>query len=144
VLGEIGEEYHGVLGFTLHAFQAAPVYLAFAGVLIAWLLYIKFPQVPAQLADRFSIVYRILMDKYGFDRFNQAVFAGGARKTGQFFWRIGDVRIIDDFFVNGSALAVRWFSGVVRTLQSGFLYDYAFAMIIGLLLLLAVFVHQLF
>ncbi len=144
VLGEIGEEYHGVLGFTLHAFQAAPVYLAFVGVLIAWLLYIKFPQLPAQLADRFSIVYRILLDKYGFDRFNQAVFAGGTRKIGQLLWRIGDVRIIDDFFVNGTALTVRWFSGVVRTLQSGYLYDYAFAMIIGLLLLLAVFVHQLF
>jgi NADH-quinone oxidoreductase subunit L len=144
VLGEIGKSYHGVWGFSLHAFQAAPVYLAFAGVFVAWLLYIKFPQVPSQLAERFSIVHKILLDKYGFDRFNQAFFAGGTRKIGQLFWNIGDVRIIDGFFVNGTALTVRWFSSVVRTLQSGYLYDYAFAMIIGLLLLLAVFVHHIF
>ena len=89
-------------------------------------------------------MHKILLDKYGFDRFNQAFFAGGTRKIGQLFWNIGDVRIIDGFFVNGTALTVRWFSSVVRTLQSGYLYDYAFAMIIGLLLLLAVFVHHIF
>ncbi len=143
VLGEIGKGYHGVWGFTLHAFKAAPVYLAFGGVLVAWLLYIKFPHVPAVLAERFSLVHKMLLEKYGFDSFNQTVFAGGTRKIGQIFWNIGDVRIIDGFFVNGTALTVRWFSGLIRTLQSGYLYDYAFAMILGLLLLLAVFVHQL-
>lgn len=144
VLAEIGAGYHGVWGFTLHAFKAAPVYLAFAGVLVAWLLYIKLPHLPEQLAQRFSPLHKVLLEKYGFDSFNQTVFAGGTRKIGQLFWSIGDVKIIDGFFVNGTALTVRWFSSVMRTLQSGYLYDYAFAMIIGLLLLLAVFVHHLF
>ena len=144
VLTEIGKGYHGVWGFTLHAFKAAPVYLALAGVLTAWLLYIKFPHVPAILADKLSFVHKLLLEKYYLDKFNQAFFAGGTRKIGQLFWNIGDVRIIDGFFVNGTAITVRWFSGVIRNLQSGYLYDYAFAMIIGLLLLLAVFVHQLF
>jgi NADH-quinone oxidoreductase subunit L len=108
------------------------------------LLYIKIPHIPAMLAERFNFLYKVLLEKYHFDNFNQVVFAGGTRKIGQLLWRIGDVRIIDGFFVNGTATTVRWFSSVVRTLQSGYLYDYAFAMIIGLLLLLAVFVHQLF
>ncbi|MBI2994092.1 MAG: NADH-quinone oxidoreductase subunit L [Gammaproteobacteria bacterium] len=145
VLGEMGAHYHGVFGFTLHAFQSAPVvYLAFAGVALAWLMYIKYPQVPGQVAERFSLLYRILLNKYGMDDFNQAVFAGGTRRIGQAFWQLGDVRVIDGVLVDGTAAAVRWFSGVVRTVQSGYLYDYAFAMIIGLLLMLALFVHQLF
>ena len=144
VLGEMGAGYHGVFGFTLHAFQSAPVYLAFTGVALAWLMYIKYPQIPALLAERCSLLHRILLNKYGLDDFNQAVFAGGSRRIGQALWQFGDVRIIDGFLVNGTAAAVRWFSGVVRTLQSGYLYDYAFAMIIGLLVLLAVFVHELF
>ena len=144
VLGEIGASYTGVLGFTAHAFEAAPVYLALLGVLSAWLLYIKFPHIPAQLAESFSLLHRILLNKYGFDDFNQTVFMGGARAIGKGLWRFGDIRVIDGFVVNGSALMVRWFSGVMRTLQSGYLYDYAFAMIIGLLLLLGVFVHGIF
>jgi NADH-quinone oxidoreductase subunit L len=144
VLTEIGKGYHGVWGFTLHAFKAAPVYLALAGVLTAWLLYIKFPHVPAIFADKLGFLHKLLLEKYYLDKFNQAFFAGGTRKIGQLFWNIGDVRIIDGFFVNGTAITVRWFSSVIRNLQSGYLYDYAFAMIIGLLLLLAVFVHHLF
>jgi len=143
VLYEIGKDYHGVWGFTLHAFKAAPVYLALAGVLVAWLLYIKFPHVPAIFAEKLSFVHKLLLEKYYLDKINQTVFAGGTRKIGQLFWNIGDVRIIDGFFVNGTAMTVRWFSGVIRTIQSGYLYDYAFAMIIGLLLLLAIFVHQI-
>jgi NADH-quinone oxidoreductase subunit L len=144
VLTEIGKGYHGVWGFTLHAFKAAPVYLALAGVLTAWLLYIKFPHVPAIFADKLGFLHKLLLEKYYLDKFNQAFFAGGTRKIGQLFWNIGDVRIIDGFFVNGTAITVRWFSSIIRNLQSGYLYDYAFAMIIGLLLLLAVFVHHLF
>ncbi|NKB37410.1 MAG: NADH-quinone oxidoreductase subunit L [Gammaproteobacteria bacterium] len=143
VLAEIGADYHGVWGFTLHAFQAAPVYLALAGVGVAWLFYIKYPAVPAQIAGRFGFLHKLLLEKYYFDSFNQSVFAGGTRKIGSFFWRIGDIRIIDGFFVNGTALSIRWFSGIVRTIQSGYLYDYAFSMIIGLLILLALFVHHL-
>jgi NADH-quinone oxidoreductase subunit L len=144
VLGKMGEHYHGVLGFTLHAFGAPPVYLAFAGIFIAWLCYIRYPALPGRLAERFSVVYTILVRKYGVDELYQWLFAGGARGAGRVLWQIGDVRVIDGALVNGTAAGVRWFSGLVRTLQSGYLYDYAFAMIIGLLLLLALFLRQFF
>ncbi len=144
VLAHAGADYHGVLGFTLHAFSAAPVYLALAGVALAWLFYIKYPDVPGKLAERFSLPYNILVRKYGVDDLYQWLFAGGARGTGRLLWQIGDVRMIDGVMVDGTAAGVRWFSGLVRTLQTGYLYDYAFAMIIGLLLLLALFLRQFF
>lgn len=83
----------------------------------------------------------MLLNKYRCDDFNQKVFAGGARWVGQQLWIFGDVKFIDGLVVNGTAQTVKLFSGVVRKIQSGYLYDYAFAMIIGLLVLLAVFVH---
>ncbi|MBI1731421.1 MAG: NADH-quinone oxidoreductase subunit L [Gammaproteobacteria bacterium] len=144
VLAQIGAGYHGVLGFTLHAFGSAPVYLALAGVGLAWLGYIKYPDIPGKLAERFSLPYTILMRKYGFDELYQWLFAGGARGTGRLLWQVGDEQVIDGALVNGTAAGVRWLSGLVRTLQSGYLYDYAFAMIIGLLLLLALFLRQFF
>ena len=144
VLSEVGADYHGILGFTLHAFQAAPVYLALAGVLIAWLLYIRFPDVPELLSRKLHWVHQALVHKYWFDDFNQIVFAGGTKKMGKFLWRIGDVQVIDGALVNGSAQAIRWFSGKIRVLQTGYLYDYAFAMIIGLLILLGLFVYGIY
>ena len=88
-------------------------------------------------------LYLMLVHKYGFDELYQIIFAGGTRSIGRLLWQIGDVRLIDGLIVNGSALTVRWFSGVVRHVQSGYLYHYAFTMIIGLLLLLALFVHRI-
>ena len=143
VLGGIGEDYHGVLPFTLEAFRNLPVYLSFSGILVAWLLYIKYPKVPAILAERFSLIYRILMNKYGFDDFNQKVFAGGTRAMGRLLWHVGDETVIDGVLINGTANLVRRFAGVIRNIQSGYLYHYAFTMIIGLLLLLAIFVHHI-
>jgi NADH-quinone oxidoreductase subunit L len=143
VLAKIGQDYHGIISFTLHAFKHPPVYLAFAGVIVAWLLYIKFPQLPEKIASTFRPIHQLLLQKYGLDDLNQFVFAGGTRNIGKLLWQMGDVKIIDGVLVNGSAQAVRWFSGVVRQVQSGYLYHYAFTMIIGLLLLLAIFVHKL-
>ncbi|MGY8814233.1 MAG: NADH-quinone oxidoreductase subunit L [Gammaproteobacteria bacterium] len=143
VLATIGEDYHGVWTFTLHAFQAAPVYLALSGVLVAWLLYIKYPHIPEIISKKFNWIYQVLINKYWFDDFNQGVFAGGARKIGSLLWQIGDEKIIDGVLVNGTSHTVSWFSGKLRMMQTGHLYDYAFTMIIGLLLLLAVFVHHI-
>ena len=100
-------------------------------------MYIKRPELPERLAARFSVVYDILVRKYGFDELYQFLFAGGARGIGGLFWRRGDEGVIDGLVVNGTARAVVWFSGVARRVQSGFLYDYAFAMIIGLLVLMS-------
>ena len=141
VLSKVGENYHGAMLFTLHAFKQPPVYLAAAGIFVAWLCYIKFPELPGKLVSKISIVHKILVNKYWADDFNQIVFARGTRGIGQVLWQIGDVGIIDGLFVNGTARSVRLFSSVVRHMQSGYLYHYAFAIIIGLLVLLAVFVH---
>jgi len=139
VLGQM--HYHGLVSFVIHGLTQPPFYLAMGGVIAAYLLYLVWPQVPALIQTKLSLVYQILADKYGFDRFNDWFFAGGSRGIGGFFWRVGDVKLIDGFMVNGSARLVGWFSQVLRHLQSGFLYQYAFAMIIGLMLLLGWFVH---
>jgi NADH-quinone oxidoreductase subunit L len=137
VLGHIKEEFHGAAPFVLHAFTGAPVYLAAFGVLAAWYLYIKRTDLPAQIATRVSALYRLLANKFYFDEIYQAVFAGGSRGIGTALWRVGDVALIDGAMVNGSARVVGWLSGLLRRMQSGYLYHYAFAMIIGLSALLA-------
>jgi NADH-quinone oxidoreductase subunit L len=140
VVAAIREQFHGELGFTLHGFVTLPFWLAVAGVATAWYLYVHRPELPARIAERFGSAYRVLVEKYYFDEFNAFVFAGGARGIGRLLWRLGDVRIIDGLVVNGSAKVVGWFSGIVRHVQSGYLYHYAFAMILGLLLLMGLFV----
>jgi len=123
-------------GLIVHSLADVPVYLAAAGVFVAWFLYIKRPEIPALIQQKFSIVHTVLVNKYGFDRFNEIFFAGGSRLLGKFFWQVGDVKLIDGLVVNGSAKSIGWFSSVVRHIQTGYLYHYAFVMIIGLLLLL--------
>jgi len=137
VLGHIGEEWHGPFQFIVHAMMQPPVYLAFAGWAAAWFLYIKRPDLPGVIADKFSVLYRLFAKKFYFDEIYQAVFAKGSVGLGTALWRVGDVAIIDGAAVNGSARAVGWLSGVMRRIQSGYLYHYAFAMIIGLSVLLA-------
>jgi len=144
VLKNIGQDYHGIISFTLHAFKHPPVYLALTGLFLAWIFYIQFPKLPEQIANTFKPIHTILVNKYGFDEFNQIVFVGGTRNIGKLLWQTGDVKLIDGLMVNGTALSVRWFSGVIRQIQSGYLYHYAFAMIAGLLALLALFVHGFF
>ena len=141
VLSKIAAEYHGVVSFITHAFLYPPVYLAFSGLFVAWLCYIKYPSLPGKLVNRIGFIHKVLVNKYGFDDFNQIVFAGGVRKIGYFLSEFGDIKMIDGVLVNGSARSVRIFSNMIRHIQSGYLYHYAFAIIIGLLLLLAIFVH---
>ena len=135
-LARLKEAFHGPAAFALHGFTAAPFWLALAGIVTAWYLYLKRPQLTDAIAHRLIALYRLLLNKYYFDDLYQAVFAGGARRLGGGLWRIGDERIIDGLFVNGSARVVGWFAGVIRHVQSGFVYHYAFMMIIGVLLLL--------
>jgi NADH-quinone oxidoreductase subunit L len=141
VLAYMAEDYHGVIGFIWRGMLQWPFVFAMAGVGTAWYLYLKRPDLPHRIADRETLVHQMLVNKYGFDTFNDWFFAGGARGTGRMLWQIGDVGIIDGALVNGSAKMVRWWSGIMRHIQSGYLYHYAFAMILGLLALLAIFVH---
>jgi NADH-quinone oxidoreductase subunit L len=132
-LARMGEEFHGVLGMMSHALVTAPFWLSIAGIVLAWYLYIKRPDLPAVIAGRFSLLYRILDKKYGFDEFNDWFFAGGTRGLGRGLWRFGDAGLIDGLMVNGSARLVGWFAALLRYLQTGYIYTYAFWMIIGVL-----------
>ncbi|SCZ49431.1 NADH-quinone oxidoreductase subunit L [Thiohalomonas denitrificans] len=139
-LGALAGDFHGWFSFGLHGFVTAPFWLAAAGVATAYLLYMKFTHVPAMLREKLGWLYAILDRKYGFDDFNDWFFAGGSRGIGRVLWRFGDVKLIDGLVVNGSALAVGWFASVMRHVQSGYLYHYAFAMILGLLALFGLFI----
>src|SRR5882672_9353402 len=139
VVKEMAAEFHGVVPMMLHGLASAPFWLALAGAAAAWYLYIANPAMAAVVRDKAGVLVRILEDKYGFDRFNDWFFAGGARRVGTVLWRWGDVTLIDGLMVNGSAKLVGWFAGVVRELQSGFIYHYAFVMIIGVVALLWLF-----
>lgn len=135
VLATLGENYTGPIGFIIHGFLTPALWFAAAGVFTAWFLYMKRPDLPAQIQTKFRGVHSVLVDAYGFDRFNDWFFAAGSRKTGHFFWQVGDVKSIDGIVVNGTARSVGWLASVARKSQTGFLYHYAFAMIIGLVLL---------
>jgi NADH-quinone oxidoreductase subunit L len=136
-IAKLAEEFHGVLPMILHSFTTLPFALALAGAGSAFYLYIVNPELPAVLRGKLSFFVKILDDKYGFDRFYDWFFAGGVRALGGGLWKFGDVTIIDGFFVNGSARVVGWGSTVIRQFQSGYIYHYAFAMIIGILLMLS-------
>jgi len=135
-MATLAQGYHGVIGMMTHALSTLPFWLAVAGAGTAWFIYIVRPDLPAVLRRRWGVAVTILMDKYGFDRFNDWFFAGGVRALGTGLWKGGDVAVIDNVMVNGSARLVGWFAAVIRQLQSGYIYHYAFAMIIGVLLLL--------
>jgi len=139
-LARLGEHYTGVMGFLLHGMMAPAFWLAMLGLATAWYIYIKNPVIADNIKNNFSAIYNILERKYGFDEFNDSFFAGGCRKLGKMFWKNGDQLAIDGVMVNGTAKSIGWISGVIRRMQTGFLYHYAFAMIIGLLVMLSVFV----
>jgi len=135
-MATMAQNFHGVIGMMTHALATLPFWMAVAGAGTAWFLYIVRPELPAKLRRQWGFVVTILMDKYGLDRFNDWFFAGGSRALGTGLWKVGDVAIIDNVMVNGSARLVGWFASVIRHVQSGYIYHYAFAMIIGILLLL--------
>ena len=135
--------FESPLALVLEGLSQPPFWLAMAGVVTAWFLYLQQPALPAKIAGAFKPLYQVLLNKYGFDRFNEWFFAGGACGTGSFLSRWGDAGLIDGVMVNGSARLVGFISSLMRSLQSGYLYHYAFAMILGLLALLGIFVHHL-
>jgi NADH-quinone oxidoreductase subunit L len=135
-LAEMREDWHGVVAFMAHGLTGLPLDLALAGIAAAWYLYIKRPDLPAKIATRLSGLYTLLINNYYFDRFNDWFFAGGFRRVGTFLSNVGDRSIIDGFFVNGSARVVAAASILLRHLQTGRVYHYAFAMILSVFALL--------
>ena len=134
VLAQLGESYHGIGGFILHGLMMPPVWLALSGVALAWLLYLHRPHWPGVIAARLRWVQAVLLRQYGFDAFNAKVLAGGSVALGRLLWRVGDRTVIDGWLVNGSARSIGALAQRIRRLQSGYLYHYAFAMILGLLI----------
>lgn len=133
VLQELGHEITSPLVSALHSVHSVVFWLTLAGAVIAWVCYIAAPGIPAFMARHFSLIYKMLCDKYGFDRFNEVVFVKGSRGLGNLFYNVSDQRLIDGLVVNGSGRIVRWFSLKGRALQSGYLYHYATVMVFGLI-----------
>jgi NADH-quinone oxidoreductase subunit L len=133
VLAQVGEEFHGSAGeFLAAAFSAPAIWLAALGVLTAWWFFLRRPDLADAAERRLKWLHTVLVDKYGFDWFDEHVIMPAARALGGGLWRFGDQIIIDDGLVNGSARSVGWLGSVMRYAQSGYLYHYAFAMILGL------------
>ena len=134
------EAFHGPVAMALHALGTAPFWLALAGVVTAWYMYLINPAVPAAIGRGLRPLVVLLENKYYMDWFNENVLARGARMLGDGLWKGGDKAIIDGFFVNGSWKLVGWVSKRVRGLQSGYLYHYALVMILGIFVLMTYFV----
>jgi NADH-quinone oxidoreductase subunit L len=135
-LATMAEEFHGVGGMMTHALTSLPFWFSIAGIATAWFLYIVRPDLPAKIKRASGVVSTVLEKKYGFDEFNDWFFAGGARALGGGLWKVGDQTIIDGWLVNGSAKVVGWISQLSRLIQSGYIHQYAFSMIIGVFMLL--------
>ena len=137
VLAVMAGSYHGVLGFISHGLGGWPFPLMLAGAASAWFFYVKRPDLPPKLQQRFAGLHRLLERKYYLDEINARVFAGGLRELGGILWRVFDRTVIDGVMVNGTARAIGRCADWARQLHTGLLYHYAFSMVIGLALLLS-------
>jgi len=130
---ELAHEFHGPVAMAIHSLTSVPLWLAILGVASSYYCYMINPRVPAWFYDKFKFLHTLLDNKYYMDKFNEAVFAGGARVLGNGLWNVGDKTLIDGLLVNGSAKLVGWFSTLTRLAQTGYIYHYAFVMILGIL-----------
>ena len=137
---ELGHAYHGAIAMAMHAFSSAPLWLAFAGVVSSYYMYMINPSVPAAIKRACMPIFTLFENKYYMDWINENILARGARALGTGLWKGGDQSVIDGGIVNGSWKLVGAVSVVTRQLQSGYLYHYALAMIVGVFLLMTWFV----
>lgn len=136
VLAQMAHDYHGVFASIGHAFFSLPLWLALAGIACAWVFYVRLPELPGMVQQRFRLMYRVLVDRYGIDALNQLIFVRGSQRLSNFLYQTADMKLIDDSLVNGTGRGVTRLAKILRHIQSGYLYHYAFAMIIGLFVLL--------
>jgi len=137
---ELGHAFQGPWAMALHALTSLPLLLAAVGVALAYVFYMVKPAWPAAIKQTFMPVFNLLENKYYLDWFNENILARGARALGIGLWKGGDQVVIDGVLVNGAWKLVGWGSGIVRQLQSGFLYHYALVMILGIFVLMTYFV----
>ncbi|HQU80623.1 MAG TPA: NADH-quinone oxidoreductase subunit L [Azonexus sp.] len=141
-MDHLAEHFHGATAMGIHALTSLPFFLALAGVVVSWFFYMKRPDIPAAIQRRFSTINTLLENKYYFDKINELVLAGGSRALGKAFWRGGDVAVIDGVIVNGSAKLVGMIASVTRLFQTGYVYHYAFTMIIGVFVLMTLWINR--
>ncbi|WP_295852705.1 NADH-quinone oxidoreductase subunit L [uncultured Xylophilus sp.] len=137
---ELAEMFHGPMAMALHGLSTAPFWLALAGVIASFYMYMVNPALPAAIKRIFHPVYVLFENKYYLDWINENILARGARALGTGLWKGGDQALIDGALVNGSWKLVGRIAGVARRLQSGYLYHYALMMILGIFVLLTYFV----
>ena len=135
-MAALAKDFHGAWAMALHGFVTLPFWLALAGVVTAWWFYLKQPSLPAAIARTFAPVVRLLENKYYMDWINEHILAAGARLLGRGLWKGGDQAVIDGVLIDGSAKAVGGFASLMRTWQTGRLYQYALVMLLGIFALL--------
>ncbi|WP_133139794.1 NADH-quinone oxidoreductase subunit L [Legionella genomosp. 1] len=136
VMAELAKEVHSPLLSALEAPMTLTFWLTVAGIVIAWICYIALPSIPGKIAHTFKWLYKLLLNKYGFDAFNDLVIVRGTKALGRLFYNTGDQKLIDGLIVNGTGQTVRWFAQKGRAFQSGYLYHYAAVMVLGLFIFL--------
>lgn len=136
----LADAFHGPVAMALHAVSTAPFWLALAGVVVAWYMYLINPAVPAAIGRALRPLVVLLENKYYMDWINENILARGARALGNGLWKVGDRTLIDGWLVNGSWKLVGMVSNWTRKLQTGYLYHYALVMILGIFLLMTYFV----
>jgi len=139
-MAELAHHWHGWVAYALHGITTLPFWLVVAGFVVAWYSYLVNPALPAAIRRNLSGVYTVLENKYYADWFNEQVLARVARCLGHGLWQKGDRGLIDGVAVNGSVRLVGWIAALSRLIQSGYIYHYAFAMIIGIMAFLTFFV----
>ena len=132
--------FHGPLAMAVHALQTAPFWLALAGVVTAYYMYMINPALPAAIKKSMRPIYSLLENKYYMDWFNENILARFARILGAGLWKVGDQALIDGAVVNGSWKCVGWIAGILRWIQSGYIFHYALIMLLGVFGLMTYFV----
>lgn len=138
---KLGAEFTGIGSMMLHALSTAPFWLSMAGIFTAWFLYSARTDIPGKIKDRCGPLYTLLDRKYYIDELYSWLFAGGTRGLGTIFWKYGDIKVIDGFFVNGAARVVALTATIVRRYQTGYIYHYAFTMIVGIFVILTLWLY---
>ena len=142
-LAQLQQQFPSSLAMALHGLVGLPFLLAMAGVALTWFLYLKRPDLPATIRSRLAPIYTLLDNKYYLDKFNDWFFAGGARLIGRGLWKGGDQALIDGVVVNGSAQVTHWIASLLRHFQTGYISQYAFAMVFGVFVLLTLWFNRI-
>jgi len=143
VMAKMGENFTGIFGMMIHALTTPPFWLAMSGIFTAWFLYRYRTELPTKIKRLAYPIYVLLDRKYFIDELYSWLFAGGLRTMSTILWKYVDMKIIDGLMVNGTARAMGWFAMIGRRFQSGYIYHYAFSMIVGVFVLMSIWLFPL-